>query len=101
MPPRHRLNVVGDFYVASECCLACGLPSAYASDLFGYEDADGCYVKRQPVRQPARPHELTRMLAVVRDQEQACVRYAGKNAAIVAAIRAFGRPDELGGDPID
>jgi len=77
-------NAPGDFYVAKDCCLLCGVPWHFAPDLFGESDT-GCWVSKQPVT----PDEHGRMLKVLRTQELGCIRYRGndRNVLNVAAIK--------------
>ena len=89
MSKPHRLNVLGDFYVEDGCCTLCGVPWALAPHLFEPAD-DGCYVKRQPKTE----EELQKMLEVIRSQELHCVRYRGRDRAIVAALQASGEGDK-------
>jgi hypothetical protein len=75
MDKPHRLNVIGDFYVADQCCTLCGVPQGEAPSLFAdTEDENHCYVKKQP----ETPEEFQAMLRVLRYQEFDCVRYHGK-----------------------
>jgi ferredoxin len=78
----HRLNVIGDFYVADDCCTACGVPETEAPGLFAYDKSGHCYVARQP----AQPTELDQMLNAIRAQELGCVRYRGADKAVVRAL---------------
>ena len=62
-------NAPGEFYVAKDCCLLCGVPWYYAPELFGYDDK-GCWVSRQP----ATREEREKMLKVISLQELDCIR---------------------------
>lgn len=66
----HPLNIEGPFYVEHGCCLSCGVPQAFAPDLFGEDDLHHCYVRRQP----QTPDELKRMARVLWAQELGCIR---------------------------
>src|SRR5262245_32288205 len=46
--PIHPKNAAGPFYVVNGCCTACGVPTSIAPELFEFDSADHCYVKRQP-----------------------------------------------------
>lgn len=82
----HPLNVIGDFYVADNCCTACGVPEANAPTLFAYDLKGHCYVSQQP----ATADDLDRMLTAMAQQELGCVRYRGSDAAIVTKLRNLG-----------
>jgi hypothetical protein len=73
----HRLNVVGDFYVVDGCCTACGVPTVDAPTLFSWDEADHCYVSRQP----SNSEESTQMLTAMSHAELGCIRYRGQDAA--------------------
>jgi hypothetical protein len=85
MPTPHRLNVVGDFYVEAGCCLHCGVLREIAPALFESQD-ESCFVKRQPKTRD----ELDRMLRVIRAQDLGCVRYKGRDRAILERLREQG-----------
>lgn len=92
---RYRLNVVGDFYVEDACCTLCGVPWVTAPELFGGFEPDGsvldatehCWVKRQPESDA----ELAAMIDTMSAQEFDCIRYGGKEPAIVERIREIDR----------
>ena len=87
MPRPYRLNVAGDFYVEDGCCTLCGVPEAVAPDLFETgEGAEQCYVKRQP----ASPDELRRMVDVFARQDLGCIRYRGRDTAILNELADLG-----------
>jgi len=75
----HPQNVAGPFYVVDGCCTACGVPETVAPELFAYDSATHCYVKRQP----ATPEEVEHALRVVHEQELGCVRYRGTDHLIL------------------
>lgn len=83
--PRHRLNVIGPFYVEDGCCTVCGVPDTLAPELFGGSD-DHCYVKRQP----QTPAEIDAMLHVMVSQELGCIRYAGSEDALLRRLAENG-----------
>ncbi|PRQ08106.1 ferredoxin [Enhygromyxa salina] len=86
---RYRLNVVGDFYVEDGCCTMCGVPfTNEAPDLFGVDGEEHCYVRRQPTS----ARELEVMLNAIRGADTKCIRYAGRDAAV---LRALAEADEL------
>ena len=82
---RHRLNVVGSFYVEDACCTSCGVPDVTAPELFGEAD-DSCFVKRQP----QTPSEVDRMLRAMITSELGCIRYAGVDPAIIRRLAESG-----------
>jgi hypothetical protein len=82
---RHRLNVVGHFYVEDGCCTSCGVPDVTAPELFGEAD-DSCFVKRQP----QTPSEVDRMLRAMITSELGCIRYAGVDQAIIRRLAEAG-----------
>jgi hypothetical protein len=82
---RHRLNVVGPFYVEDGCCTRCGVPDVTAPELFGEVD-DSCFVKRQP----QTASEIDRMLRAMITSEVGCIRYAGGDAAVIRRLAESG-----------
>jgi hypothetical protein len=74
----------GDFYVASDCCLFCGVPQAAAPDLIGWTDDKYalCYWKKQP----ETSEELEQAIAVLSGQDVGCHRYAGRDPAVQLRI---------------
>lgn len=85
----HPKNVSGDFYVEDGCCTACGIPEAEAPDHFTFDDANHCYVKKQPCTEA----ETDRMLEAMYVAELSCIRYRGRDPAIFARLGAMGEPD--------
>lgn len=85
MAEPHKLNVVGDFYVAANCCTLCGVPLTVAPSLFA-ADVDSCYVKKQPTT----ADELGGMLKVMLTQDTRCVHYRGNDPAIWWVLRGSG-----------
>lgn len=77
-------NAPGDFYVETGCCTLCGVPWTEAPDHFAVDDRQ-CYVKRQPTNDA----EVGKMIAAMEVQELGCIRYKGRDRAIVEAIRAY------------
>jgi hypothetical protein len=84
--PIHPKNAAGPFYVLHGCCTACGVPTAIAPDLFDFDSADHCYVKRQPTSDT----EMEKALRVLRAQELECVRYRGTDEAILRRLAEAG-----------
>lgn len=78
MLARHPLNAVGDFYVMEGCCTACGKPEQEAPELFGWDDDQHCFVKRQP----RTDSDLDHMINAMEAAELSCVRYCGKDAKV-------------------
>jgi hypothetical protein len=83
-PARHSQPAKGDFYVNSDCCLACGVPQAIAPELVGSTEGEywHCYWKRQP----QNADEVAKALRILRTQEMFCHRYAGRDPAILAQL---------------
>lgn len=96
--PYHQ-NVAGDFYVVDGCCTLCGVPGVIAPSLFGGFHPDGsvvdgaqqCWVKRQP--QTAA--EFDAMIETIAVQELACIRYRGKDAAVVTRLCEVGEGEQI------
>src|SRR4051812_35608118 len=82
---RHRLNVVGAFYVEDGGCTRCGVPDLMAPELFGEVDYS-CFVKRRP----QTPSEIDRMLRAMITSELGCIRYAGVDPTIVRRLAESG-----------
>lgn len=90
MPRPYRLNVAGDFYVVDGCCTLCGVPEAAAPNLFETgEGVEQCYVKRQP----RSPDELRRMLEVFARQDLGCIRYRGRDTAVLKELADLGESE--------
>jgi hypothetical protein len=79
-------NAPGDFYVAENCCLWCGIPWVEAPEHFAVDERQ-CYVKRQP----ANDAEVNTMISAMDAQELDCIRYKGRNRHVIAALMAKGR----------
>jgi hypothetical protein len=86
----HALNVAGPFYVEDGCCTSCGVPQQFAQALFGEDEQDHCFVKRQP--QTAA--ELDAMLRTMATQELGCIRYRGRDESIVQRIVDAGESEQ-------
>src|SRR5438045_3453432 len=84
--PIHPKNTAGPFYVLNGCCTACGVPTSLAPELFDFDSADHCYVKQQPCSDT----EMEKALRVLRAQELDCVRYRGKDQAILRRLAEAG-----------
>jgi ferredoxin len=82
----HSMNTAGPFYVVDGCCTACGVPEATAPEMFAYDSATHCYVRRQPMSDD----EVERALQVIRGQELGCVRYRGADPAILRRLAEAG-----------
>jgi hypothetical protein len=78
----HALNVLGPFYIEDGCCTACGVPQHLAPNLFGEDEQDHCFVKRQP----QTTSELDAMLRTMATQDLGCLRYEGQDAAIAQRL---------------
>jgi len=83
---RHRMNAPGSFYVVDGCCTSCGVPEASAPEMFAYDPAMHCYVRRQPVS----ADEVERALQVIRGQELGCIRYCGTDLVILRRLAEAG-----------
>src|SRR5690349_11132443 len=93
--PPHHLNVVGNFYVETDCCLACGVPQWIAPELFApLEEHDQCFVKKQP----QTPEELDQMIEVMATQDLGCIRYRGRHEATIRRILEVCEADAI--DPL-
>jgi hypothetical protein len=77
---RHPKSAPGDFYVANNVCIACGIPHVVAPDLVGWvdESEQHCYWKKQPENE----YELNQPFAIFDSQEAGCHRYAGSDPRI-------------------
>ena len=84
----HPRNVPGDFYVEDGCCAACGVPDAEAPDLFSW-DGLHCFVSRQPSNEA----EQTQMVWAMWGTEVDCIRYRGRDAAMLARLASGGLGD--------
>lgn len=98
----HRLNVLGPFYVEDGCCTACAMPEHEAPELFAWDDAHHCYVKKQPTT----PEELGHMLSAIACADLGCIRYGVaikvSSARLLASTRltsAIKRVGALPGTP--
>src|SRR5262245_13975732 len=76
-------NAPGDFYVAENCCLWCGVPWDEAPEHFEVDDKQ-CYIKRQPTNEV----EVKKMISAMKVQTLDCIRYKGSNQKIITAIYA-------------
>jgi hypothetical protein len=85
-PSIHPKNAAGPFYVLNGCCTSCGVPTSVAPELFEFDSTDHCYVKRQPTSDT----EMEKALRVLRAQELDCVRYRGKDEAILRRLAEAG-----------
>ncbi len=83
-PMQHPDNAPGDFYVEYDCCTSCEVPRTVAPDLFAYDAAEHCYVRRQPTS----PEDTDRMIQVTAEQELECIRYRGSDPAILGRVEA-------------
>ena len=84
----HPENVQGPFYVLNGCCMACDVPVSEAPDLFTYDVANHCYVKRQPHTK----EEFERTLRVAWSAEVECIRYRGVDPEVLRRFAEFGSP---------
>jgi hypothetical protein len=84
----HLKNVSGPFYVLNGCCTACDVPVSEAPDLFTYDEANHCYVKRQPCTKD----EVDRTLRAAWAAELECIRYRGSDPEILRRFAEFGAP---------
>jgi hypothetical protein len=84
----HPRNVPGPFYVVDGCCTACDVPVTEAPDLFAYDEACHCYVKRQP----QSAEELDRALRAAWLAELQCIRYRGDDPEVLRRFAELGEP---------
>lgn len=75
---KHPLNAAGDFYVVQGCCPSCGVPDANAPELFGWDNEQHCFMKRQPQTW----QDLQGMISAMEAADLSCIRYCGKDRAI-------------------
>jgi hypothetical protein len=83
-------NASGDFYVAENCCLWCGVPWVVAPEHFAIDELQ-CYVKRQP----ADDAEVSTMISAMNVQELDCIRYKGRDERIIAPSGPEGEAKSL------
>ena len=74
--------------MADGCCTACGVPVSTAPELFGWDEHDHCFVKRQP----STSSETDKALRSVRRAELECIRYRGADPDILARFAELGVP---------
>jgi hypothetical protein len=86
----HALNVLGAFYVEDGRCTACGVPQKFAPNLFGEDEQDHCFVKRQP----QTTSERDAMLRTIATQELGCIRYRGSDEAILQRLVDAGESEQ-------
>lgn len=82
MPPSRS----DDFYVLAECCTACGIPVHVGPTLFAEDSTWTCFVKKQPTT--TAEHAV--MLRVLQAQDLDCIRYRGRDPAIVQRLHDAG-----------
>ena len=84
----HPENASGDFYVVDGCCTRCGVPEVEAPDIFALATSDPshCVIAKQP-RTPA---EVDRTLNAIQAAELGCIRYRGRNRAIIRKLEQMG-----------
>ncbi len=69
-------NSPGEFYVAKDECITCGVPEAEAPALMGFdEEVSSCFFKRQP----ATLDELNQAIRAVAASCCRAVRYRGSD----------------------
>ena len=85
----HPKNVAGDFYVVNGCCTACGVPEGAAPELFAWDKANHCFVKRQPKTRD----DFERALHALRGAELQCIRYRGSDPDLMQRIADLGEPE--------
>lgn len=69
------------FYVEPDCCMLCGVPEAIAPEIFETGE-ERCAVKRQP----RTPDEIDRTVRAMWSSEVDCVRYRGRNPALLRRL---------------
>lgn len=96
MRPRFRLNAPGDFYVADGECITCLLPSHAAPSLMELHEDEGgnrhahCFFAQQP----QSPAEIEAAIQAVWSSCCRSLRYAGRDAAVLARLKALGLEDQ-------
>jgi ferredoxin len=88
MIKRYSKNVAGDFYVGEGCCITCAVPMTEAPEFFEMDD-EQCYI----VKQPSSSEEAETLLDAIQTQEAGCIRYAGRNRAIIQRMFSGGDGD--------
>lgn len=73
------------FYVKPNCCLLCGVPESIAPELFETGENE-CTVKRQPMTDI----ELGKAIRAMQSSEVDCIRYSGRNEAILRRLGQAG-----------
>lgn len=79
---RHKLNVIGDFYVEDQMCICCDAAPSEAPDLLTYDETIHCYFKKQPETE----EELSQAINACSVSEVCAVRYAGNNPKILKRL---------------
>jgi len=80
-------NAPGDFYVAKDECITCGVPEAEAPDLMAFDEAaNSCYFRRQP----STPAEVDQAVRAVWVSCCRAVRYRGSDPDIQKKIAKLG-----------
>lgn len=79
----------GDFYVEPDCCLLCGVPEDIAPEIF-HTGEHHCLV----VQQPCSKDEIDRTIRAMWSSEVDCVRYGGRNAAMLERLAQAGMTDQ-------
>ena len=89
MRARYPLNVVGDFYVESDCCTQCGVPHFEAPGLLAEpsDEVPHCYV----IRQPQNLEQLDETIRAMCVAEFDCIRYGGRDTVVLLRIVDKGR----------
>ncbi|HEY0013368.1 MAG TPA: hypothetical protein VGB79_11025 [Allosphingosinicella sp.] len=82
------MTETGPFYIKADCCTQCGVPHEEAPKLFGWGD-DGCVLLRQPEGET----ETDGMIGAIWASEMNCIRYAGRDEAILKRLGEAGLAD--------
>ena len=74
-----------DFYVEPNCCLLCGVPEGIAPEIFRTGEHN-CSM----IRQPCSEDEIDRTIRAMWSSEVDCVRYRGRDAAMLKRLARAG-----------
>lgn len=87
-PKPHPNNAPGPFYVVHGCCTACDVPVSEAPNLFAYDEANHCFVKRQP----STSREYDQAFRATWAAELHCIRYRGDDPQMLRRFAELGEP---------
>ena len=82
----HPKNAPGPYYVVDGCCTACGVPVSEAPSVFSYDEANHCFVKRQP----STAREFDQTFRAAWAAELQCIRYRGNDPLVLRRFAELG-----------